>query len=70
MTMGPEPMIRILLMSVRLGMGHPRMKFQFPNPKFQIDPNLQFSTTQTVCHWVLVIGAYLKFDAWNLVLTQ
>jgi len=43
-------------------------KFQIPNPKSQTNSNLQFSMTQTVLLWILVIGAYLGFGAWDLVL--
>jgi hypothetical protein len=44
------------------------VKFQTPNPKSQTNFNLQFLMTQTVLFWILVIGAYLEFDAWDLVL--
>jgi len=42
-------------------------KFQIPNPKFQTNSNLQFLMIQTVLFWILIIGAYLEFGAWDLV---
>jgi hypothetical protein len=38
-----------------------RFKFQTPNPKYQINFNLEFPMTQTILFRILTLGAYLEF---------
>jgi hypothetical protein len=46
------------------------IKFQLPNPKFQINSNRPINQSQNTLFgfWCLELGAYLDFGAWNLVL--
>jgi hypothetical protein len=37
-------------------------------PNSKQNSNIQFSMIQKVLFWILVIGAYLEFGAWDLVL--
>jgi hypothetical protein len=41
-------------------------KLQTPNPKQA--PNLNYQMTKTISFGILVIGIYLGFGTWNLVL--
>jgi hypothetical protein len=47
----------------RIGLNISNTKYQIPNPKSQTNFNLQFPMTERGLFWILVISAYLEFDA-------